>query len=55
MSEFESEVKKAERELVLVSEFTTTDDERQLYVKNFYQQMRELVEAALSNGKPITF
>jgi hypothetical protein len=48
-------IKNAARELMLLAEFTTADGKRQLYVKNFYQQMRELIEAALLTGKPISF
>jgi hypothetical protein len=48
-------IKNAARELMPLSEFTTADGKRQLYVKNFYKQMRELVEAAVSVGKPISF
>ncbi len=51
----QEDIKNALRELILLSEFTTADDKRQLYVKNFYQQMRVLIESALSAGKPISF
>jgi hypothetical protein len=49
------EVLKLREELVELADFTCSEAEHQPYMEEFRQQMDELVESALSVGKPIVF
>jgi hypothetical protein len=43
------------KELSLLSKFQVSDSEMNSYIKTLYKQMSNLVECALSIGKPIAF
>lgn len=49
------DVRDLQGELKQIDEFVCSDEETQEYVRSLRQQMQELVAAALSIGKPISF